>query len=175
MRPLEISTPRYLPCTRDRLQDLSMQYVVSLHSPFGARHVCLLTYRGIEIHIPPDSVSMSFWSAELSSSLSIVRYRAVSSANFIVSPGSGPHRVDNLYRRGKESDPRLRSGGHQVVWIPTPSRQSPHVAIYCQGNSDPVQLYSCSFHRSLLWLTLSKTFEKYSWIMSVYLPTLVFL
>ena len=44
-----------------------------------------LALRGVEFHVTSgchtDRMSRSFWSAEPSSSLSIVRYKAVSSAN----------------------------------------------------------------------------------------------
>ena len=44
-----------------------------------------------------------------------------------------------------------------------------------QTSSRPWMPYWCSFHRSLLWLTLLKALDKSSRIMSVCLPTLAFL
>ena len=77
--------PRSKIGTCDRLQDLGMQYVISFYRFLGSHQMYYLAFRGVEPHIPPGLQRRqnveTFCSVVLSSSLSIVRYNAVSSAN----------------------------------------------------------------------------------------------
>ena len=95
---------------------------------FGARHLYHL-----DSHV--ESRSRSFWSVELSSSLSGVRYKPYHRQTAV--PWSRPHSVG---KQGRESD------WSSPVWIPIPPRQSLPARIYSQGKRGSIPTHALECH-----------------------------